>query len=597
MKLTTAKIQEYILQNRKHECYNETVKVASKLKVHADGDSPGNLIDERRPGEDEEIKEYRKKIFEPVTSSVMSKVLTELSKIRRSSDWSIRHSSNPPAIIRKGETLEDYCEKSYPVFDSITNWVFEELLKIYCIDSNALCCVLPINFEKDVTDFYKPVAEMVESGNVLEFLDTEYVLFKSTETASYTDSNGDIQFDAAIYYYIDKDQVIRFQQNGKSDKLTYTEYVNISKVLPAFKIPGVFYKKIGKNKVNKSRLDPLVPYLNEATREYSDLQAEVVQHIHSTMWYYSNTNCKKCQGTGKVISKLPGNSPTQPQTCSECEGVGFVQTSPYKQNFRVTPPSNTNAHQIPTPPAGYIQKQTDIVKLQDERVDSHLYKALGSISLEYLMQVPLSQSGVAKAYDRDGANNFVYGVAEDLVRVMDRVYKLINLWRFNEIITNENDLTALVPVITVPEKYDLFNSQIILTLIRDAKAAGVSILVLNEMMREYTTKYFNANPDVAKMLSAMLELDPLVGYTIDEKISMVSTGLVKKEDGIVSSYIQMFIQKAVSEDESFLDKSSTEKRVILEKMATDKLKEMSTVAELMKVAPPATPPPTTPPTA
>jgi len=251
----------------------------------------------------------------------------------------------------------------------------------------------------------------------------------------------------------------------------------------------------------------------------------------------------------------------------------------------------SHRHRIPTPPAGYIQKQTDIVKLQDERVDAHLYKALGSISLEYLMQVPLSQSGVAKAYDRDGANNFVYGVAEDLVRVMDRVYKLINLWRYNEIITSENDLFAQVPVITVPEKYDLFNSQIILTLIREAKAAGVSTLVLNEMMREYTNKYFNANPDVAKMLGAMLELDPLVGYTIDEKISMVTTGLVKKEDGIISSYIQMFIQKAVSEDESFLDKSSMEKRAILEKMAAVKLKEMSTVAELMKVAPPAPPTP------
>lgn len=580
--LTKKQITDIISSGHKHEAHAETVKIANKLKIHADGDSPGDLISTRRPGEDKEIKDYREKIYEPITTSALSKVFVELGKIRRSSDWSIKFGNDQDAKIRKGESLQDYTELNFPVFDSMTNWVFEELLKMYLIDSNALCIVIPINFNKKVTDYYKPVPEVISSDNIIDFLDTEYCIVKSTENGAYT-INKEVKNDADIFYYIDKEKVLKIQRNSNNDTNFYTtEYINTLGFLPAFKVPGIFHKKVGKNKVNKSRIYGMVPFLNEAIREYSDLQAEVVQHIHSTMWYYSNVPCKKCSGTGKCITKLPGNNATTTtSSCTDCDGVGFVETSPYKQNFRITPPSNINAHAIPTPPAGYIQKQVDIVELQARRVKEHVYDAMGVINMDYLMQVPLSQSGTAKAYDRDGANNFVHYIAEDLVRVMDRVFKCINEWRYNQIIIDEDVRKAQLPTITVPEKYDLFNSQILLQQIQAAKLAGVNTIVVNEMVREYTTKYFNADPHVAKMLSAVLELDPLVGYTIEEKISMVNSGLVQKDDAIISFYVQLFIQQAVVKDQSFLDKSSKEKHDVLKVFAQEKLKEMS-IAETVK---------------
>lgn len=579
--LTQKQVTDLIISGRKHEAYVETVKIAKELKIHADGETAGELISTRRPGEDKEIKEYREKIYEPITTSALSKVLVELGKIRRSSDWCIKFNNNVEAKIRKGESLQNYTESDFPVFDSMTNWVFDELLKMYLIDPNSLCIVLPINFEKPNTDYYKPVPEVIPAENVIAFLDTEYCLVKSTECGTYT-LNKELKHDAEIYYYIDKKIIFQLQRNGSTNTtFQVKEFVNSSKILPAFKLPGIFHKKVGKNKVNKSRIYGMVPFLNEATREYSDLQAEVVQHIHSTMWYYSNAPCKKCSGTGKCITKLPGQTKPTTTACDSCDGVGFVETSPYKQNFRITPPSNINAHAIPAPPAGYIQKQVDIVELQARRVKEHVYDAMGVINMDYLMQVPLSQSGTAKAYDRDGANNFVHYIAEDLVRVMDRVFKCINEWRYNEIIVNEEARKAQLPSITVPEKFDLFNSQILLQQIEAAKRAGVNTIVINEMVREYTTKYFNADPNVAKMLSAVLELDPLVGYTIEEKISMVSSGLVQKEDAIISSYVQLFIQQAISADESFLDKTPQEKHDALKVLAQEKLKEMS-VAETVK---------------
>lgn len=581
--LTQKNIIDIISSGRNHEAYAETVRIANKLKIHADGDTAGELISERRPGEDKEIKEYRGKIYEPITTSALSKVFIELGKIRRSSDWSIKFPEKSDAKIRKGETLQDYVEKNFPVYDSLTNWVFEELLKMYLIDPNSIIVVLPINFDKAVTDYYKPIPEVIPSENIIEFLDTEYCIVKSTQTGSYT-QDKEVKHDAIIYYYIDKLKVLKVQRNGHQDSNFYfEEFPHALNLVPAFKLPGIFHKKIGKNKVNKSRIYGMVPFLNEATREYSDLQAEVVQHIHSTMWYYSNAPCKKCSGTGKCITKLPGaDSRATTTSCTDCDGVGFVETSPYKQNFRVTPPSNINSHAIPTPPAGYIQKDIAIVSLQAKRVKEHIYDAMGVINMEYLMQVPLSESGTAKAYDRDGANNFVHYIAEDLVRVMDRTLLYINEWRYCQLLPNESSRKELLPAITVPEKYDLFNSQILLQQIKAAKDAGVNTVVINEMVKEYTIKYFNADPNVAKMLSAVLKLDPLVGYTIDEKISMVSSGLVQKDDAIISFYVQLFISQAVVQDSSFLDKSTEQKHLILKAFAKKKLEEMSLAESLKK---------------
>ncbi len=42
------------------------------------------------------------------------------------------------------------------------------------------------------------------------------------------------------------------------------------------------------------------------------------------------------------------------------------------------------------------------------RVEGHFSKSLRSVKMEHLMEVPLDQSGIAKAYDRDSANNFIY---------------------------------------------------------------------------------------------------------------------------------------------------------------------------------------------
>ena len=83
------------------------VELAEKLRVHADGKMPRTLITERRPNESDKIKEYREKIYVPITKRTISKVFSSLEKIRRSQDWNVQYDAEKvQTLIKDDETLE-----------------------------------------------------------------------------------------------------------------------------------------------------------------------------------------------------------------------------------------------------------------------------------------------------------------------------------------------------------------------------------------------------------------------------------------------------------------------------------------------------------
>jgi len=54
-------IQQYHTYNKRKYFYKKAIEFYDELKIHSKGDYPVKLIDERRPGESDTIKQYRKK--------------------------------------------------------------------------------------------------------------------------------------------------------------------------------------------------------------------------------------------------------------------------------------------------------------------------------------------------------------------------------------------------------------------------------------------------------------------------------------------------------------------------------------------------------
>ena len=79
----------------------------------------------------------------------------------------------------------------------------------------------------------------------------------------------------------------------------------------------------------------MVPRLNEAAREYSDQQANVVNHMHPREWEVASQNCDVCINdtgisTGKVRVKETGKGEKKTFKmvgCNKCGGTGYIQTS------------------------------------------------------------------------------------------------------------------------------------------------------------------------------------------------------------------------------------------------------------------------------
>lgn len=565
--ITTDLIKEYIFKAKRHEGYALTKQLYDKLRTHANGETPKALIEERRPSESKEIKEYRNKIYVPKTKNPIGKVITSLSKIRRSSDWNVAYDNNStPARVANEETLEAYCEQKYPFYASVTNWVFSELLKTYLVDANAVVAVCPISTPVSEAEYVKPYARIFHADSVLEYRPDDFCFLLSDETCEYGSEQGVRRYtNGKVYYAINTEEVIRYKQsNTKGDVVEDYRYQHGLGYLPSFRVGGIFLKYLGNAPVYESRISSMVPSLDEAAREYSDLQAEVVQHIHSEKWVYLSTECPDCNGTGKA--KGTQDKCQNPR----CEG-GWVNTSPYK-NIVVTPPKPGEQSTIPTPPAGYIQKQVEIVRIQDERVRNHIYEALASINMEFLAETPLSQSGVAKEVDRDELNNFVNAVAEDIVSSMDRIYKIIVDYRYSVIIPSQKERLLLLPKIAVPEKYDLLSSTMVMQELAALKTANANPIIIRALEVEYAKKKFNTDPEVSYELQAVLEIDPLPSLSNDEKFTMLSNDGITQQDYIISCNIIQFVRRAIEEDRSFFDKSLADKKVIMAKYAKEIIK-------------------------
>ncbi|MEK0325722.1 MAG: hypothetical protein QQN63_08460, partial [Nitrosopumilus sp.] len=337
--------------------------------------------------------------------------------------------------------------------------------------------------------------------------------------------------------------------------------------LPVVMNGGVLDKLINNIPLFNSFLNPMLPRLDEAAREYSDMQAEVLLHIHSTLAVIQGEKCIKCNGSGKVLKE------GKAVACGDCDGRGAAPVNPYETI--VVRVRDADKQQIPFPPAMYITKSTDIVKIQDVRIDAHIFKSLSSINMEFLAESPLNQSGKAKEVDKEELNNFVYSIAFHLVRnIMNPIYKIISDYRYSVLIPNQEKRNKLLPLIQVPEHFDLLTENTLIDQIGKAKEAGIDATIIQEMQVDYVNKKFRDSPQIRKTLQISLDMNPFPTATPEELIEMEMNRDITKEDAVTSVYANYFVQKAVEKDVKFLDMPFEEQLKIIRDMTDEKIKEL-----------------------
>ena len=572
---TPQELKNYFSDDLKyrHCFYEKSLKWANKMLVHFDGQYPCELLDKRRPNEPLEVMEYRRSIFIPKTKPYTSKIVSSLQKIRRSSDWSIRYEGDF-AKIAEGETLQDYCEFNYPQFTSVTNWVFSVLLKKYLTDPNAVIFCYPKQIGIEENKYLEPIMQVIDSCHVRDYVYQDYAVLENPVGCVYSTSKG--SFPGKSFYVVTTVRITRYDQiDGRGTMQAIIDYEHGLNELPVYKIGAVIADTRGDRSLYESRIAGVIPEFDEAIREYSDLQAAKVMHMYPERWEFTQNECSRCQGTGKIRNPkwYEGCGEDIPSQCS-CDNKGchngYTVAGPYSK-MMIRPTNSIEGQQpIPNPPAGFIEKDVEIIKVQGLSVDEHIENGLASINFEFIASTPLNESGKAKEVDKDELNNTVHSIAEDLVRCMDWGYWMIAAYRY-QAIYSQDDRIDMVPKVAVPEKYDILSYMHIEEQFKNLKTGKANPAILNAVEIELANSAFNNDPEIRERVQLVLFLDPLANVTEDDKMTRLSNKGITKLTYVISSNINEFVQRAIEENKGFADLDPVKQKEIISGYAQEQI--------------------------
>lgn len=535
----------------KHSFYERSIEIAEALMLHSRGYVPENLFKNFRPNEDDKYLAYRKNVFKPVTKTYYSKVVNTIKKINRAEDWNIQFTED----TEFKKQFKKYMVDNYPYFESLENWFFSIALNQMCEDPNSVFAVFPLPKEnpEDDSEQYRPYTSIFPSESVVYFREGKMCILLSEEKSEIT-VNGKKEFSGNIYYCVDRDSFMEVSQVGEKEKNLY-EYTpaikHNCKRMPALKAGGIIEEFSNGDSLFDSFLGDALPFWEEAINRYSDHQVNMAIHLHPREWEMLDTPCKAngCKG-GKVTEVFSGKE--HKSDCRACQGTGLVSTrSPFDVKF-IKPAFITGADgvtPVPTPPMGIVERDIASIDFLKKEFKDNIKYGLSALNMEFLMNEPELNSGVAKNLDRQEFNTYVYTIARHVVNnILNPLYRLHASWMF----PNIQDVFNILPSIAVPSRFDVLSSDLVAARLENAKNADLSASTRAALEYEYIESIFGEDSTEALMIKVTNLLDPLPNLTEDEKMAIVARGATTKEKDVLSSNLPSFINRAIFEDKEFL---------------------------------------------
>jgi hypothetical protein len=586
-------VQPYFDNKKRHKNYLKCLDEYFHVSFHAEGyfKKPGmaqyptmgqmdipnpyfsRLIDTRRPSESDIILSYRRDRYMPVTKDPIYKVINSLKKILRSADWKIDFSKcEVPKSLPDEERLQLYTEEFFPYDDSVENWAYNKAMRWMLTDPNSLCVVVPLSFEPEDNEFLKPVARIIPCKDVYDYRENELAVWLSPDVSPYNGADGKMR-EGKIIGIMTTTCYYEAIQTGQKEFDLVEHPHNIGE-LPAFLMGGENKSPNLVAPFYQSFLNPMLPSLDQAAAENSDLEAACVQHMYPEKWEIQSEMCSACDGSGFV----PGQGQQVVCTAPGCVG-GRMQPppSPYRVhviNFNRGLDSGM-ADKIPTPPGGYYEKPVEIIKFMIDKVDRGLYNALAAVNMEFLAKTPTVQSGVAKAMDRDETNNFIYGCAQWLVEnIIEQVYYFVNEWRYITAVPNKEDRMKMLPRVDTPENFDfLYEASLVDDAIKLA-ASDLSPNVKEQAEMDFIHKKWQEVPELKNKLAALQSLDPLPGLGYQELQSLLQANVFPKIDFVLHYNLKTFVDQLTEKDPGFFDLDKVQQRELVYELAQAKMDGM-----------------------
>jgi predicted Fe-S protein YdhL (DUF1289 family) len=216
-------------------------------------------------------------------------------------------------------------------------------------------------------------------------------------------------------------------------------------------------------------------------------------------------------------------------------------------------------------PAGVIERSIEPVKQLVEGYQRLIQEAYDSVDMGLLTKIGASQSGIAKEYDRLEFSQKMYAEGRHLIEyILMNCYRFIDAQRYTMVGLAQKQ----VPEATIPISFDVMSPALILEELKLAEEAGAGPEVTGQLRIKYSNLIFGKDSEQSKLLIDEYNLDPMYGYSVDERMSLFGIGSgamcsFSEEDFVLGNNFRAFIKRAMEENPNWQQLDFSAKREIL----------------------------------
>lgn len=556
-----------------HAYYKDVKQHADNMAVHSKGEKPGELLSKQRPNEPPEVLEYRKSIFQPVTKSLYGKVHSVMARIFNNRLYSFEFQENPRQnIIQEEFEIDNYLTKDYPFHKSLINFAENFLLKKTTDDPNAVVCIKPERFDIEDTEFFKPVPKIIPSENLMQFDPGHYYI-------SFFPEQNDKQKKKGWWYVITDSEYYEIYDHGPNEKEIITYYLHEFGEAPTFRLGGIvcgdhypyFFE---------SFISGILPHWNKAILLQSDLDAGITNHLYLEKWEYDTKE-------NSPTDDLPAKYDNDKGPIQVDQGVyrpdyrrhsgGNIQNNPDNpyQKHVINPNATLDGEQPPIPPAGYIEKNPEVLRFADQKVKDEKKEGLDAINMDIIYQVGENQSGVAKMIDRSDLDSFLLKISDHIYGFqLPMIIKYTMKWMYGKVLS-EQQIEDYTPIIHKPVSFDVYSIRDLVEELNNSTNISPSFKKRIEI--DLITKRVTDPVEQQKQM-AIIDLNPLYGMEPNAVLVGRSNGVISKPDMYKYFNINAIVNRAIEEDDNFLDMEYLDKVEKVNELVNNALQEIEAPA-------------------
>lgn len=536
-----------------------------------------------RPKESDAHKNYRKDIFKNTVLPLATRVANQYAQINVVEDYEVEW---PMIEDQAKESLKSLCESKLFGGEELEDFFWSKWAYNILYDPNAIAVIMPIPTRSEMEpQTFK--AMWVKSENVWQHRKNEFAVIQSEESNPIMDVYKKVAVPGIILYFFDRDSYVVAKQIGiNSQTLTsvwdvsgYSVQVVDNQQVGVFSPPlhnceglplvaaGYLVEKVaegGKYEMLSSVLKPALPHLKKALQRDEDGEIIALHHSVPREWEYAPKACNECQGTGKVEEYNEEKDTSTTKVCPTCKGVGVQNMRNGLGVYQLTAPNvegyddQMKVVSLPTPPMGRIDGDTSGMEAFQKAFDTQITLAYRVLGMEYLNQIPVAQSGIAKAYDsREGAMNLVVAGkhgGEKLEWLFHSVERIV----FGAV----GGLQDQLPEIRTPKRFDIEGVETLGQRLKDAINGKFSAETIYTLQLKYLEAVAGKDSDEYRMYQLRKRIDPF--WSLDfEALNFEQTqsfqfmdrqsDAFQKKNALIemSKNFEMLVQDAVATNPQF----------------------------------------------